>query len=63
MPKKSRTPATGVMKDPARLLSREDAIRQFILERSEQLFITHGYLGTSMDMVARECGLSKPTLV
>jgi TetR/AcrR family transcriptional regulator len=62
MPKKTRTPAAGVMKDPARLLSREDAIRQFILERSEQLFIAHGYLGTSMDMVAQECGLSKPTL-
>jgi len=46
----------------ARSGSREDAIRQFILEHSEHLFITYGYQKTSMDMVARECGLSKPTL-
>ena len=49
-------------KHPSRPGSREEAIRQFILEHSEQLFITHGYQRTSMDMVARECGLSKPTL-
>jgi AcrR family transcriptional regulator len=59
---KIRPEAAGAAKDPARLMSREDAIRQFILEHSEQLFITHGYQGTSMNMVADECGLSKPTL-
>ncbi len=41
---------------------REDVIRHFIQDRSEELFIAHGYLGTSMDMIAAECGLSKPTL-
>jgi AcrR family transcriptional regulator len=46
----------------ARTKTREDAIRQFILDRSEQLFIDHGYQKTSMDMIAQECGLSKPTL-
>jgi len=32
------------------------------LDRSERLFIQDGYQKTSMDMIARECGLSKPTL-
>jgi AcrR family transcriptional regulator len=59
---KTRPEAAGARKGPARPMSREDAIRQFILEHSEQLFITHGYQGTSMDMIAGECGLSKPTL-
>lgn len=40
----------------------EDLIRHFILDRSEELFIANGYQKTSMDMIARECGLSKPTL-
>ena len=59
---KTRTKAAGKTGDASRPSGREDAIRQFILEHSEQLFITHGYQKTSMDMVARECGLSKPTL-
>ena len=46
----------------SRAKSRADAIRQFILDRCEGLFITHGYQKTSMDMIALECGLSKPTL-
>lgn len=62
MPKKIRTGAAGTRQVLSRPMSREDAIRQFILEHSEHLFITHGYQGTSMDMVAGECGLSKPTL-
>jgi AcrR family transcriptional regulator len=40
----------------------EDLIRQFILDKSEELFIAGGYQKTSMDMIALECGLSKPTL-
>jgi AcrR family transcriptional regulator len=40
----------------------EELIRRFILDRSEELFIAKGYQKTSMDMIARECGLSKPTL-
>lgn len=40
----------------------EDVIRYFILDHSEELFIAKGYQRTSMDMIARACGLSKPTL-
>jgi len=40
----------------------EEVVRQFILDRSEELFIAKGYQKTSMDMIARACGLSKPTL-
>jgi AcrR family transcriptional regulator len=40
----------------------DDLIRHFILDHSEELFITHGYEKTSMDMIAKACGLSKPTL-
>ena len=40
----------------------EELVREFILDRSEELFIAKGYRRTSMDMIARECGLSKPTL-
>jgi AcrR family transcriptional regulator len=40
----------------------EDLIRHFILDHSEELFIAKGYQKTSMDMIARACGLSKPTL-
>lgn len=42
--------------------NKEDLLRNFILDRSESLFIAGGYQRTSMDMIARECGLSKPTL-
>jgi len=58
----TRTRAAAARRNPSRPGSREDAIRQFILEHSEHLFIAHGYRKTSMDMIARECGLSKPTL-
>jgi AcrR family transcriptional regulator len=37
-------------------------MRHFILDHSEELFIAKGYQKTSMDMIARACGLSKPTL-
>jgi AcrR family transcriptional regulator len=40
----------------------EELVREFILDRSEELFIAKGYQKTSMDMIARDCGLSKPTL-
>jgi len=42
--------------------TKEELIRYFILDRSEALFIANGYQKTSMDMIALECGLSKPTL-
>jgi len=48
------------MKDSA--LTKEDVIRDFILRKSEELFIKNGYEETSMDMIARACDLSKPTL-
>ncbi|HNQ81695.1 MAG: TetR/AcrR family transcriptional regulator [Acidobacteriota bacterium] len=59
---KTGTTAAKKARNPYPPGGREDAIRQFILEHSEHLFVTHGYGKTSMDMVARECGLSKPTL-
>ncbi len=40
----------------------EDLVRHFILDHSEELFIAKGYQRTSMDIIARACGLSKPTL-
>lgn len=48
------------MKDAS--LTKEDVIRDFILQKSEELFVRNGYEKTSMDMIARKCGLSKPTL-
>jgi AcrR family transcriptional regulator len=43
-------------------ITKEDVIRDFILGKSEELFVRHGFEKTSMDMIARECDLSKPTL-
>jgi len=40
----------------------EELIRHFILDHSEELFIAKGYQKTSMDMIARACDMSKPTL-
>jgi AcrR family transcriptional regulator len=51
--------------DPGNLIrpkNIEELVRHFILDRSAELFIAKGYQKTSMDMIARECGLSKPTL-
>ena len=51
--------------DPGNLIkpkNLEELVRYFILDRSEELFIAKGYQKTSMDMIARACGLSKPTL-
>lgn len=42
--------------------TKEDVIRAFILDKSEELFIQNGFEKTSMDMIARACDLSKPTL-
>jgi AcrR family transcriptional regulator len=55
--KRSREPAGRLR--PKNL---EDLVRHFILDHSEELFIAKGYQRTSMDMIARACGLSKPTL-
>ncbi len=45
-----------------RARTKEDVIRDFILRKSEELFVANGYEKTSMDMIARACDLSKPTL-
>jgi len=50
------------MPNHSTIKSKEDLLRHFILDRSESLFIANGYQRTSMDMIARACGLSKPTL-
>jgi TetR/AcrR family transcriptional regulator len=42
--------------------SKDDAIRDFILDKSEELIARHGYEKTSMDKIAAACDLSKPTL-
>lgn len=42
--------------------SKEDAMRDFILNHSESLFTMNGYKNTSMDMIAEKCEISKPTL-
>ena len=39
-----------------------DDQRDAILARAAELFAAHGYAGTSMNEVARACGLSKPAL-
>ena len=42
--------------------SKEDVMRDFILNCSESLFSVKGYKNTSMDMIAEKCEISKPTL-
>jgi AcrR family transcriptional regulator len=42
--------------------SKEDMMRDFILDRSESLFTKHGYKNSSMEMIAETCEISKPTL-
>jgi len=42
--------------------SKDDAMRDFILNCSESLFSSKGYKNTSMDMIAEKCEISKPTL-
>lgn len=39
-----------------------DTQRDDILARAAELFATHGYPGTSMNEVAKACGVSKPAL-
>jgi AcrR family transcriptional regulator len=46
----------------AKKITKEDVIRTFILDKSEELFIRNGFEKTSMDMIAAACDLSKPTL-
>jgi AcrR family transcriptional regulator len=43
-------------------MTKETALKNFILDKSEELFVEHGYGETSMDMIARACDVSKPTL-
>jgi AcrR family transcriptional regulator len=42
--------------------SKEDAMRDFILQNFEEIFSINGYKNTSMQMIAKKCGISKPTL-
>jgi AcrR family transcriptional regulator len=42
--------------------SKEDMMRDFILNCSESLFTQNGYKNTSMDKIAEKCEISKPTL-
>jgi AcrR family transcriptional regulator len=42
--------------------TREGAIREFILDKSEEIFSELGFEKASMDAIAAHCGLSKPTL-
>lgn len=42
--------------------SKEDVMRDFILDRSESLFTQYGYKNTSVDKIAEHCQISKPTL-
>ena len=51
------------MDTPARLTSpRAVRKREQILRGAQHLFLTHGYMGTSTDAIARETGISKETL-
>jgi len=43
-------------------MTKEAALKNFILDKSEELFVEHGYGETSMDMIAGACDISKPTL-
>jgi len=42
--------------------TKEEAMRDFVLNHSESLFTINGYKNTSMDMIAEKCEISKPTL-
>lgn len=42
--------------------SKEDLMRDFILNCCETLFTQHGYKNTSMEKIAEKCEISKPTL-
>ncbi len=44
------------------IATKEDAMRDFILQNFEEIFTINGYKKTSMDMIAKKCGISKPTL-
>jgi len=42
--------------------SKEEMMREFILNCSEALFTQYGYKNTSMEKIAEKCEISKPTL-
>ena len=42
--------------------SKEELMRDFILNCSESLFTQYGYKNTSMEKIAEKCEISKPTL-
>lgn len=43
-------------------MTKETALKNYILDKSEELFVKRGYGETSMDMIAQACDISKPTL-
>ncbi len=43
-------------------MTKEQALKDFVLDKSEELFVRHGYEDTSMVMIAEACDISKPTL-
>jgi AcrR family transcriptional regulator len=43
-------------------MNKETVLRNFILDKSEELFDRYGCSETSMDMIAQACDISKPTL-
>ncbi len=43
-------------------MTKETVLKNFILDKSEALFVRNGYADTSMDMIAEACDISKPTL-
>jgi len=43
-------------------MKKADVMRDFILDKSEALFIQSGYKNTSMEKIAETCEISKPTL-
>lgn len=50
------------MRESARLAQRFEAKRERIHRAAQTLFMRHGFEGTSMDAIAEEAQVSKPTL-
>ncbi|MBO0824554.1 MAG: TetR/AcrR family transcriptional regulator [Actinobacteria bacterium] len=57
-------PSRGVGIRPAEppMEDRSTRKRRIVLEAATTLFLRHGYLGTSMDEIAADAGVSKPTV-
>lgn len=42
--------------------TKKDVMSDHILLQSSRIFIQYGFVGTSMDMIAKSCDITKPTL-